>query len=99
MGHGGGEKGIVWPLRKVEPRFLSNLLRALTYRGSHINDRNKTVAKFSFLECKKVHFVSGILQTFSELRASHGDRNYVFLMGYLQFRACRPLYLTAVTIK
>jgi len=30
VGHGGGEKGIVWPVREVEPRFLSNLFRAAT---------------------------------------------------------------------
>jgi hypothetical protein len=45
------------------------------------------------------HFMSGILQTVSEMWASHGERNYVFVMGYLKFRARRSLYLTAVTIE
>jgi hypothetical protein len=30
VGHGGGEKGIVWSLREIEPRFLGNLFRAPT---------------------------------------------------------------------
>ena len=74
-------------------------LHWLNYRGSHINDKSKTLAKFSVLDCKREHFVSGILQTVSKMRSSHGDRSYVFVMGYLQFRACRPLYLTTVTIE
>jgi len=45
-------------------------LHWLTYGGSHINDKSKTVAKFRVHECKKEHFVPGILQTFSEMRAS-----------------------------
>ena len=104
VGHGGGEKELSGPCVKLNLDSLvifsvHRPLYWLNYRGSHINDKSKTLATSSVHECKREHFVSGILQTFSETSASHGDRNYVFVMGYLQFRACKPLHLTAVTIE